>query len=444
MSNFWEIYENLREVVYVTDVDTYEVIYINRYGREVLNVPSVELLQGRPCYEVLQKCSSPCAICTNNKLKLGEFYEWRYYNALLGKTFLIKDTLVEENGRRYRLEIAIDIGEMDRQKKVLKEFESNEMLVNEALRLALAEPTPEQSIEVLLKYLGQALKSDRVYIFEEIGGHAVKNTYEWCAVGVEPQKEFLQEVPFEVVSAWYDKFNKNENIIIKDLESIRETEPKIYETLLPQQVDTLVVSPIIFKEVIVGFYGVDNPPKEFLNHISVMFKVLGYFIASMLARRNLVVKLEKLSFYDQLTGALNRHGMNEFVANVDHQASIGIVYCDVMGLKRVNDSLGHLEGDKLIVRAYDCICNIFPKNVVFRVGGDEFLAMSSNVTKEDMEDKICKLRESMADFNVKFAIGGVWEEHCNGRITKLMKLADKRMYEDKENYYAKHPEERRV
>ncbi len=444
MSKFWEIYENLREVVYVTDVDTYEVIYINRYGREVLKVPDVEKLKGRPCYEVLQKCSSPCAICTNDKLKPGEFYEWRHYNGLLGKTYLIKDTIVEMDERRYRLEVAIDIGETDRQKKELKEFESNEMLVNEALRLALAEPTPEKSIEVLLKYLGQSLRSDRVYIFEGTSENTVNNTYEWCAAGVEPQKEFLQQVPFEVVSVWYQKFNKNENIIIKSLESIRETEPKIYETLLPQQVDTLVVSPIIWKEKIIGFYGVDNPPKEFLNHISVMFQVLGYFIASMLGRRNLVEKLEKLSYYDQLTGALNRHGMNEFMANVDRYASIGIVYCDVMGLKRVNDTLGHLAGDELIVRAYECICHIFPKQVVFRVGGDEFLAMSSNVTKEDMDDKISKLRGCMADFNVKFAIGGAWEPQCNGRIEELMKLADERMYEDKENYYSRHPQERRA
>ncbi len=443
MSKFWEIYENMQEVVYVTDVDTYEVVYINRYGRDVFGVDSIENLQGKRCYEVLQKCSSPCAMCTNSKLKPGEFYEWKYYNGLLGRTFLIKDTMMEMDGRRYRLEIAIDIGETDQQKRALKEFESNETMVNEAVRLALAEPTPELSIEALLRHLGQALKSDRVYIFEETPEHTVKNTYEWCAVGVEPQKEYLQDVPFDVVSVWYDAFHKNENIIIKSLESIQKTEPKIYETLLPQQVDTLVVSPLILNEKIIGFYGVDNPPKEFLNHISVMFLVLGYFIASILKNRNLVERLEKLSFYDQLTGALNRHGMNEFMLNVNHEASIGIVYCDVMGLKRVNDSLGHIAGDNLLVRAYECICHTFPKKTVFRIGGDEFLAMSSDVSKADMEDKICKLRESMADFDVKFAIGSVWEEHCNGRIEELMKLADKRMYEDKAEYYSKHPNDRR-
>ncbi len=443
MTKPWEIYENLQEIVYVSDMDTYELVYINQYGREKFGITSLEDLQGKHCYEVLQECSSPCSICTNNKLRSGHFYEWRHHNGLLGTTLLIKDTMIEQDGRRYRLEITIDISELDKQKKAIKEFTSNETMVNDALRLALAEPTPEKSIEVLLKHLGQSLRSERVYIFEETSEHTVKNTYEWCAGGVEPQKEFLQDVPFEVVALWYDAFRKNENIIIKSLDSIKQTDPKVYETLLPQQVDSLVVSPLIIDDKIIGFYGVDNPPKEFLNHISVMFMVLGYFIASILKRRNLVDRLEKLSYYDQLTGALNRHGMNEFVANVNHDASISIVYCDVMGLKNVNDTLGHLAGDALLIRAYECLCSSFPRNTIFRIGGDEFLVMDSDVTKEDMENKIKQLKNSMTDYDLRFAIGSVWEEQCNGRITELLKLADERMYADKADYYSKHPRQDR-
>ncbi len=443
MSKFWEVYENLKEMVYVTDIDQLEVVYINKYGREVLKIADLDEVVGKPCYEVLRKCSSQCSICTNSKLKSGEFYEWKYHDGLLGKTFFIKDTLVEAYGHRYRLEISIDVSEMDEQKQTIKEFASNETMVNDALRLALAEATPEKSINVLLNHLGQSLRSDRVYIFEENENHSFDNTYEWCAEGVEPQKDFLQEVPYEVVELWYEAFRRNQNIVIKNLDSIKDSAPKIYETLLPQQVDSLVVSPLIMNDEIIGFYGIDNPPKEFLNHISVMFMVLGFFIGSMLKRRNLVEKLEKLSYYDQLTGALNRHGMNEFVAEVDHEASIGIVYCDVMGLKKVNDNQGHLAGDALLVRAYECLCNTFPKSAVFRIGGDEFLAMSSNVTEEDMWEKINSLRESMAEYEVRFAIGNVWEPKCNGRITELLKIADEKMYEDKADYYSKHPNDRR-
>ncbi len=444
MGNFWDIYEGMKEIVYVTDIDTDEIVYVNRYGREMLNLGPLESFRGQPCYEVLQKCSSRCSICTNHKLKAGEFYEWKYHNGLLGKTFILKDTLVEQEGKRYRLEVSIDVSEMDEQKKTIKEFASNETIVNNALRLALAEDTPEKSIEALLKHLGQSLRSDRVYIFEEQEDHTVKNTYEWCNAGVKPQKDRLQKIPFEVVSLWYKAFERNENIVIKGLETIKESDPKAYETLLPQQVDTLVVSPIVDNGRIIGFYGVDNPPKEFLNHISVMFMVLGYFMASLLKSRSLVYRLERLSYYDQLTGALNRHGMNDFVASVDHEASIGLVFCDVMGLKRLNDSEGHLAGDAMLIRAYQCMCNAFPENSVFRVGGDEFLAMKSNVSKKEMEGKIRKLRETMEEYQVTFAIGDVWEEKCAGRISELLRTADERMYADKAEYYSKNPNNRRA
>ncbi len=443
MANFWDIYENLKEVVYVSDMDSYELVYLNRYGRDKFGITNLNEIKGKLCYNILQNCSSPCSICTNHRLTPDVFYEWRYYNGLLGTTFLIKDTMVEQDGRRYRLEIAIDIGETDKQKRAIKEFTSNEAMVNDALRLSLTQATPEKSIEVLLKHLGQSLRSDRVYIFEQLDDNTLCNTYEWCAGGVEPQKDFLQEVPFEVAELWYDAFRKNENIVVKSLDSIRLSHPKVYETLLPQQIDSLVVSPLIIDDKIIGFYGVDNPPKEFLNHISVMFMVLGYFLASILKRRNLVERLEKLSYYDPLTGALNRHGMNEFIANVDSQNSIGLIYCDVMGLKRVNDTLGHLAGDDLLVRAYECLCSIFEKEYVFRIGGDEFLIMGSGVPEERIVADMEKLKNSMVYFNLNFAIGHAWAEKCDGKITELMKLADRRMYKDKEEYYSYNPNDRR-
>ena len=52
-------------------------------------------------------------------------------------------------------------------------------------------------------------------------------------------------------------------------------------------------------------------------------------------------RLENLSFYDQLTGAKNRHAMNEFLSVLPIKTSLGILYADVMGLKQINDTQGH-------------------------------------------------------------------------------------------------------
>ena len=55
-------------------------------------------------------------------------------------------------------------------------------------------------------------------------------------------------------------------------------------------------------------------------------------------RRNHVKKLEALCFEDQLTGMGNRHAMNEYIAAMEPEKSIGILFCDVMGLKKVSIS----------------------------------------------------------------------------------------------------------
>lgn len=435
MNEFWNFYENMNEVVYVSDIDTYELTYMNQHARKVYGIEPQESLQGRKCYELLQGCSAPCAMCTNRFLKKGEFYEWSYYNPIAHKTFAVKDSLVEHDGHRYRLELCIDISLQETQRQTIREFVAHESMINNGLRQALSAATPELSLKVLLEYLGRALKCDRVYIFETNPDQTLNNTYEWCANGVAPHKDNLQQVPYKAVEHWYRSFHQNQNVIIKNLKEEQQNNPTAYEYLAPQKIHTLVVSPLISHQKIIGFYGVDNPPQEFMNHISTMFQVLGHFITSIIRRRNLVNRLETLSYYDQLTGAKNRHGMNEFVANVEHHKSIGLVYCDVMGLKKINDNNGHLEGDALLIRSCSCLKKHFPKESVFRIGGDEFLMMQSGISEQDLQEQVEHLRRDMPNHDIMLAIGTAWSPRCNGQITELMKLADARMYDDKRKHY---------
>ena len=81
-----------------------------------------------------------------------------------------------------------------------------EAVINEGLRAALLEETPDQSLDVLLEHLGKALNGDRTYIFEQNESGGDDNTYEWTADGVEPEKESLQNVPPEVCASWYRNF----------------------------------------------------------------------------------------------------------------------------------------------------------------------------------------------------------------------------------------------
>ena len=351
---------------------------------------------------------------------------------MIGKMLAIKDTVVEEDGRRYRLELAIDMGGSNIHSE---EYANNEAMINEGLRLSLAAPLPEKSIDILLEYLGRSLYSDRVYIFEEEEKGVFSNTYEWCAKGVMPQKENLQKLPFEVVEIWYQKFRNQENVIIKNLESIKENDPVMYEVLKPQEIQTFVVSPLMDDKKIIGFYGVDNPPKEFMGHISTMFQIMGHFIGSLLKRRNLVRHLENLSFHDQLTELGNRRAMHAYIEGMDPEQSIGILYCDVMGLKKANDAEGHQAGDDLLIRASGCLKKKFGDYRLFRVGGDEFLALCTGIEEKELLSRVDALREQMNKDKAVMALGCIWRADSKENMDKLLAKADDRMYEEKRAYY---------
>ncbi len=435
LEHIWDMYEDLKEIVYVSDVDTYELIYMNRCAREAFGITDNQQIRGGKCYQILQGCSTPCAICTNSKLKVGHFYEWSYYNPLVSKPFSLKDTLIECQGKRYRIEIAIDMSTQVRQEEMLQEFVNNELLVNEALKIALAQDNAEKSIEVLVEYLGKTLHGERAYIFESLHEGYVCNTYEWCVSNITPEIDNLKCVPMEAVSMWYRDFEKGRNVMVDDMEHLKVSDPLLYDVLAPQGIHTLVVCPLVYNKKIIGFYGVDNPPADMVKNISIMLGVMASFLVSMMNSRNLVHRLEKISYYDQLTGAGNRHKMKQVMADIDPHRSIGVIYADVMELKKTNDTKGHLEGDRLLLESYRLLCESFKDYPIFRVGGDEFVVLCSGIQQQEMLACIDTLYRNMEVSFAKVALGSLWRERCGEDIDGMIIEADQRMYQEKRKYY---------
>ena len=434
MADIWDFFENMDELVYVADMDTYDMVYMNRRAMAQYALTSPEQYQNRKCYELLQSCSSPCAMCTNSKLCPGEFFEWSRYNPIVKRAYILKDTMVIRDGRRLRIEITIDMNVHQREKLTIEDQTDTEALINEGLRFALAAETPIRSIDILLQYMGQSFSGERAYIFERNSQNSFDNTFEWCSDQVLPQKNILINIPEQDLNSWVQAFNRNENVLITDIEAIRTADPDVY---------SLVVSPIMDGRRLIGFYGIDNPPLELMSHISFTLQLFGHFISSILKRRDLVERLENLSFYDQLTGAKNRHAMNEFLSVLPIKTSLGILYADVMGLKQINDTQGHQAGDQTLIRCCRCLMEHFPKNTVFRVGGDEFLILCENWSQMEFEHAVNCLKNDMIEGVSFMAVGSVWLPCCDENVEKYISDADSRMYENKRAYYQSKGHDRR-
>lgn len=436
----WRIYENLKEIVYVIDTETYEVIFLNKFGREKLGYKTEEEIKGKLCYQLLQNLSSPCSFCPNSQLKIGEFYEWKYYNPVLKNKYILKDTLLEYQNKIYKMELTIDgtEKELDTSNPELTLY--NEIIIKEFLKKIHTFPDVDEAINNALKFLGETFQGERAYIFENaMDKDYINNTYEWCKPGIKDQIDNLQNIPKENALSWYEMFWVNENIIIENLEDIKEKYTNLYNILFPQNIHSLVVSPLIYENEIIGFFGIDNPPKDRFKHVSKILSILSHFVVSTLKRRDLIKELHFLSYYDKLTGAKNRNAFNKFLAEIGEIISLGIVYGDVTGLKKINDTFGHIKGDELLQTAYKMIKSIFKEFDIYRIGGDEFLVFCKDIQEDKFIELVSNLRDVLSkDDGCKIALGEIWtceKEHINS-IDNLIDRADKRMYLDKKRHYS--------
>ena len=173
--------------------------------------------------------------------------------------------------------------------------------------------------------MGKALNADRVYIFEKDEKDFDNNTYEWCAGGVEPEKDSLQNLVPDICRGWYDMFGKDKDIVIADIDKLKVEEADVYDILSRQNIKSLVAVPLYTDGKISGFYGVDNPPQKHMEYAHNMLQIVGYFISSCIRRRNLLIQLENMSYKDALTKLGNRFLVEKFVKCLDKNKCIGAV-----------------------------------------------------------------------------------------------------------------------
>lgn len=289
-------------------------------------------------------------------------------------------------------------------------------------------------INNLLATVNGYFQADRTYVFEiDPDRDVLINTFEYiCGQEVSAQMDNLQEVPVSVIKVWMQNFRQGRSYYMSDLE--QERGQPSYEMLKAQQVWRLLAVPLMKGGAMVGFLGVDNPRAHYDD--ATLLASIQFFVTNSLDRKKQQAYLEKLSYRDMLTGLYNR---NRYIERLEaykqvQDQQIGAIYIDLNGLKKVNDEQGHRAGDELIVRAAGTIAGIFAEDA-YRVGGDEFVVILLDVSREDFARKTEQLRRQMQENGVDASIGGVWQASTEN-LENLLRRADENMYREKKRYYS--------
>lgn len=433
--NTLSLLNEISELVYVSDPETYELLFVNQTGCQTLHL---ENYKHKKCYEILQGKTSPCEFCTNDRLCDDNFYTWEFTNPSIGRHFLLKDKIIQWRGKTARMEIAFDITERELQKQELKNMLDVQTLITNCVRMLYAVDDLDQTINAVLTQIGEFLVSDRAYVFE-IKDELMNNTHEWTAPGISPQLEKLQQLDLSLISDWLPFFEKNDCIIIDDVEQLQKTNPAAYATLHAQEITSLIAAPIFLDNKLAGYIGIDNYDSEKIKNSSYLLLSMSIFLSYAIRHRNHVDMLHRLSYHDLLTNALNRNAFMDVLSQFrpGQYASAGIIYIDINGMKEINDFYGHHQGDKILITTVAKVFNLFKPDELFRIGGDEFVIITYDLTETDFYEKFNLLRNIFCEkTNLPFSIatGSCWVKSPSD-LNSLLQQADSAMYADKKKFY---------
>ncbi len=188
----------------------------------------------------------------------------------------------------------------------------------------------------------------------------------------------------------------------------------------------------------------------------ILFSIFGILIGNAINRerferyvfedsaKKLVELQTKYAYFDQMTGLRNRRAYEErrteITANMPEE--LCIVMADLDGLKKTNDTLGHMAGDELITAAAACLSGVFGAlGTVYRIGGDEFCVIMEK-PQEEAERGVERLNAMAADWKGDYINGftiscGVESNRELTDIEAITQEADRKLYEVKRRYYEK-------
>ena len=163
--------------------------------------------------------------------------------------------------------------------------------------------------------------------------------------------------------------------------------------------------------------------------------------------------LKTLSLIDELTGLYNRRGFYTFS---EQQMKIAqrmkkkmlIIFIDINGMKYINDTFGHKEGDLALIDSALILKKTFrDSDIISRFGGDEFLILAIDsdektvpIIKERLEKniEIYNIEHSNRELKLSFSVGiALYDPDLNQSLDELISQADKEMYLDKKRYYGR-------
>lgn len=203
-----------------------------------------------------------------------------------------------------------------------------------------------------------------------------------------------------------------------------------------------------------GNYGLENI-LYFIIYSALIIVIAFRHYNVTIREYQALTKVEKLTYYDELTSLLNERSYISKTEEINNNISNGsikpfaIVLMDVNNLKATNDKYGHRYGCHLVVRTGHTLPDVFKTSTLYHVGGDEFLAIVEGNDYEDFDNIIKQFDKTFRysliqheDKELVFSVARGFSKYQEGdRFADVLQRADDMMYQNKaeikETYHLK-------
>lgn len=237
---------------------------------------------------------------------------------------------------------------------------------------------------------------------------------------------------------------KISNNILTRFPSLSEFSGKIISQKIIKFIEKLfcigevVLVRIIKGDKTLGDFTLFMPKGKILENENIV-EIYTREVGMIITRKKIEEEIVYLSYHDQLTGLYNRRFFEEELnrVNEENKLPLSIIMVDVNGLKLMNDVFGHEKGDELLKRSAEIIqIGCRKSDIVTRYGGDEFVIILKETTKEESKEIIKSIKaliskEYINGVRISLSLGYYTKSVASQDIKKILKNAEDDMYKNK-------------
>ena len=328
--------------------------------------------------------------------------------------------------------------------------------------ISVNEQNLSRKIDTALSRLGDFITPDRIYIYifdEDIdkdndrdkGKDKDKLTCYglWENDNLLDHNDIDREITFTRFPSFIKRIQVGNIITLSNISEFKPVTGDELPTLLGCTEKAFVAMPIIIKNSVFGFFGIDTKAmtKPWSDTQLDFIRIISLVFSAAFERIQQEQKIIKLAFYDHLTKLPNRFLFRDRVSQMIYLSErtnniLAVIFLTLDAFKSINDSIGHEGGDTLIIKLAEKLKQTLRKSdTIARFGGDEFLILLTNLPSTDVISNITEKILHVFDkpFVIKeqefyvTASAGISVYPYDGKDSdSLVKNADMAMYKAKE------------